>query len=246
MIARVTADGVRVRRDPGPDGDQAATLDAGTRVYVLDGPTTDPSDPSLAWWLVAPYSCEDGCGYDPRIGWMSSGPAGDWLVPVSVECRPTYTADDYELFWNMPELLACHGNESITLEGILDYWCCSALILSETEPAWLAGESTSSYPRLRAGPDTDVFSWGPVLRVDPDSGVVLGERGTVGRFTGHFDDRAAQSCVATIPEDVLALNPDLADTVSPAGTIYACRLEFVVDSIEVLDVIPLPTHPPQG
>ncbi|MGQ0606874.1 MAG: hypothetical protein ACT4OQ_00220, partial [Chloroflexota bacterium] len=245
-IAMATADGIRVRAEPDRHGDQVATIDAGTRVFVISGPASDRSDAALEWWLVGPYACEGGCGYEPRIGWVSTGPEGTWLDRVSVNCLDSYEARDAERFAFAPELLACHGSDPITLEGIIDYWCCSPLILAPTEPAWLAGASTSSYPMLRSSPDATPGAWGPVLRVRPESGVVLGERGALARITGHFDDPAAQTCSTHVPDDVRELNPDVTASISPEGSVYGCRLQFVVDDVEVLDFIPLPTHAPQG
>jgi hypothetical protein len=240
-----TADAVRVREEPAATAQQVSALDAGTRVFLLEGPITDPTDAGIEWWRVAPYECEGGCGYDPRGGWMSSGPDGEWLEPVALDCESSYTAADRERFRSSPEMLACHGDEPITLEGIVDYWCCSAMSVGVTEPAWLAGPP-SMYAMLRQGSEVGSAGWGPHMRVDPSSGVVLGDRGTVARITGHYDDPAARTCAVTVSDEDRELNPDIAASITPEGTVYACRLQFVVDDVEVIDVIPLPTQPPQG
>lgn len=245
-IALSVVDSLRVREEPSLEAEQVSEIDHGTRMFIISGPESDGADPSLEWWLVAPYACEGGCGYDPRIGWVTSGPDRGWLAPAAPECPASFTPDNAVVWYSSPELLACLGSEPITLEGTIDYWCCSAFSFATTEPAWLAGECCSIEPKLRHSAEPNVGSWGPPLRVDPTRGIELGERGTVARITGHLDDHAAADCVANIEPDDLALNPNLEWTIAKTVVEYGCRLEFVVDSVEVLDFIPLPTHPPQG
>lgn len=245
-IAVTAADGIRVREEPSAAAEQLSALDAGTRVFLLEGPVADRTDSALEWWRVAPYAC-DGCpGYDPRIGWISSGPEGEWLDSVTLECRDSYTAADAERFPSPEEMLACHGSNSITLEGIVDYWCCSELSIAVTEPSWLAGTPGSMFAMLRQDVAGESGGWGPHLRVDPSSGVELGDRGTVARIIGHYDDPAARTCVATVSDDDRALNPNVVESITAEGTVHRCRLQFVVEDVEVLDFVPLPTHAPQG
>jgi hypothetical protein len=244
---------LRMRSAPSTAADQVSTMDVGTRLFVLSGPATDPADPDLVWWEVVPYDCaaaDDSptgdCGYDPRIGWVTSGPEGVWLEPVTPDCPSELTAENPEAFYNTPELLACFGSGPIVLEGIVDYWCCRGITFGTTEPAWLAGDySNPVVAHLRIS-EQEAASWGPELRINPASGLTLGERGSIIRVTGHLDDPAAQSCRTTVAERDLELNPDLRWVTNPSVAVYGCRLAFVIDAVERLDFVPLPTHAPQG
>jgi hypothetical protein len=246
-IAVTTAEGLRVRVDPALSADQVSSLHIGTRVFVISGPATDPADARLEWWQVVPFACDGGCGYEPRIGWVSSGPQKDWLFVVEPACRDSFTSADTSAdpeTFSPVELLACHGSQPITLEGIIDYWCCRGITVGRTEPAWLAGDPVVA--RLRVSAAAGSGSWGPELHVDPDSGITLGERGTVARIVGHFDDPAAQACVTALSDDERERYPEMEWVTGVSLSVYQCRLQFVVDSVQVLDYVPLPTHPPQG
>jgi hypothetical protein len=245
-IARTTAEGIRLRAEPSTAAPQVNLLNEGTDVIILSGPATDTSDPALEWWEVLPTGdfCDD-CSFEPRPGWMTTGPNKEWLLPVDFDCpaSSTFTAESWKA---SHPLLQCFGSDPITLEGIVDYWCCRGITLGTTEPAWLAGDYTDSFiARLRT--DTEIAtSWGPELHLDPDSGVSLGERGTLARITGHVDDPAAHACRTTLTEDDWERNPDLRWVTTSSLAVYQCRTQFVVDSVDVLDFIPLPTHAPQG
>jgi hypothetical protein len=250
-IAVSRVNGLRVRSAPGTAAEQVSTMDAGTHLFVLSGPATDPADPDLAWWEVVPYDCSpveddpanEDCGYDPRIGWVTSGPQGVWLEPVIPDCPRKLTAENAEAF--NAHVLACFGSSPIVLEGIVDYWCCRGITVGTTEPAWLAGDySNALVARLRMG-EQETGSWGPELRINPASGLALGQRGSIIRVTGHFDDPAAQTCRTTLSADERERYPDY-HWASPQYAVYDCRLAFVVDAVEHLGFVPLPTHPPQG
>jgi hypothetical protein len=249
-IAVTTAEGLRVRADPAVSADQVSSLHIGTRVFVLSGPAADPADSRLEWWQVVPFACDGGCGYEPRIGWVSSGHQKDWLLLVEPACRNSFTSADTSAdpeSFSPVELLACHGAQPITLEGIIDYWCCRGITVGRTEPAWLAGDySNPIVPRLRVSAAAGSGSWGPELHVNPASGITLGERGTVAQIVGHFDDPAARACVTALSNDERDRYPDMEWVTDPSLSVYLCRLQFVVDSVHVLDFVPLPTHPPQG
>jgi hypothetical protein len=240
---------LRVRAAPGTAAEQISTIDAETLVFVLSGPAADPASPELAWWQVVPYACADDradCSYDPRMGWVSTGPEGDWIRPATPDCPDSFSADEPEAFYDAPELIACFGSDPIVLEGIVDYWCCRGITLGTTEPAWLAGDySEPAIARLRVS-EGEAASWGPELHVNPESGVSLGERGSVVRITGHFDDPAARTCRTTLSAEERELNPEIAAAASTEYAVFHCRLQFVVDAVERLAFVPLPTHAPQG
>jgi hypothetical protein len=255
VTAVTTADRIRVREAPSDNSAQVNELEAGTRVVVISEPVADASDPALEWWYVMPSEgpCGAACGIDKRPGWMTTGPERSWLRAEAPDCPDgsSFTADTWDENATINGLLPtnalvqCFGNAPIVFEGVIDYFCCRGITLGVTEPAWLAGDYSMPGVARLFSPTTG-FTWGPDLRVDPASGVTLGERGTVARVTGHFDDPAAQSCVTTIDPGVLELNPEYRWTMDPPLAIWACRNGFAVDDVEVLDVIPLPTQQPQG
>lgn len=248
-IAVTQADGLRVRAAPGTAAEQVSTLDAETLVFVLSGPASDPASPDLAWWQVVPYACSEeraDCSYEPRLGWVSTGPGADWLRSVTPDCPNAFTADNPDAFYNVPELIACFRDAPIVLEGIVDYWCCRGITFGTTEPAWLAGDSAEPLvARLRVS-EQEAVAWGPELHVNPGSGLTLGERGSIVRITGHFDDSAARTCRTTFSAEERESYPERLASASPEQAVYHCRLQFVLDSVDRLDFVPLPTHPPQG
>ena len=251
MTAVTTADRIRVRESPSADSAQVNELEAGTRVVVISDPVADASDPALEWWYVMPSEgpCA-GCGVDRRPGWMTTGPEKSWLHAENPDCpdSSSFTAETWDDSYTpnavLPTLLQCFGNAPIVFEGVIDYFCCPGITIGVTEPTWLA---VPMYNASGTGRLTDDgLSWGPELHVDPVSGVELGDRGTVARVTGHVDDLAAQSCVTTVAPSDLELNPEYRWVMDAPLAIWACRNSFVVDDVEVLDVIPLPSQQPQG
>jgi hypothetical protein len=239
-----------MRAAPGTAAAQVGSiLDAGTLAFVLAGPSSDPASPELAWWQVVPYACTEDrpdCSYDPRVGWVSTGPDADWLRSVTPDCPDAFSADDPDAFYDVPGLIACFGDAPITLEGIVDYWCCRGITLGSTEPAWLAGDYSEPFVAKLRHSVEQASSWGPELHVNPESGVTLGERGSIVRITGHFDDATARTCRTTLSAEERELYPDLQEATSPDQAVYHCRLQFVVDAADRLDFVPLPTHAPQG
>ena len=166
----------------------------------------------------------DTCGLDLHPGWMTTGPAREWLEPVALDCptSSTFTAETWD---EEQPTLQCFGRRPITLEGILDYWCCRGITLGQTRPAWLAS-GLSSGPRLRVAAEEDP-SWGPELHIAPQSGVTLPDRGTVVRIRGHFDDPAAETCRTTVTDDEWDRYPDLRWVTLPSLAVYGCRTKFV-------------------
>lgn len=248
VTAVTTADRIRVRESPSADSAQVNELEAGTRVVVISEAVADASDPALEWWYVLPSEAPcAGCGIDPRPGWMTTGPDRSWLRAESPDCPEgsSFSADTWDDSSTSNSILPsntglqCFGNAPIVFEGVVDYFCCPGITFGVTEPAWLA-RSVLAYVT------DDGHFYGPQLHVDPASGVELGERGTVARVTGHFDDPAAQSCVTTVDPTDLELNPDYRYVMDAPLAIWACRNNFVVDDVEVLGFIPLPSQQPQG
>jgi hypothetical protein len=244
-LALTGAEGIRLRSEPAASAAKVNQLRAGTEVIVLSGPVADASDPTLEWWEVQPSDdfCDE-CPLDPRPGWMSTGPNGDWLRLEEHDCPSisTLTADG----WGSYPLLQCFGSDPIALEGIVDYGCCRGITFGTTEPAWLAGDySDPVVAHLLVSADSEQF-WGPELHLAPGSSVTLGDRGTVARIIGHVDDAAAQTCATTLTDEERDLNPELTWVTTPALAVYHCRTQFVVDSVEVLDFVDLPSPAPQG
>jgi hypothetical protein len=120
------------------------------------------------------------------------------------------------------------------------------ITLGTTEPAWLAGDYSEWFVAKLRVSEQEAVSWGPELHVNPDSGLMLGERGSIVRITGHFDDPTARTCRTTLLAEERESYPDLPGAASPEQAVFHCRLQFVVDAADRLDLVPLPTYAPQG
>jgi hypothetical protein len=121
--------------------------------------------------------------------------------------------------------VACYGNAPLTFDatwyggGVAD--CPSA-----PEPAWLACSAFSLQP---LGDTRKVGAPQLFVAVDPSVSFSPAEPFAQVRFTGHFDDPAAQTCRET------QLGGG-AETLAPvADTIEACRRTFVVTQVVPLE-----------
>lgn len=167
-------------------------------------PGTFPNDESVLGWaavddgtdafveLVAPR-CAEG---DPDLALLES--LGEW------------------------ERLACYGNRSLTIDGVLGCGGCGGLFPGIFEPEWLA--SPMNYDLLSVDPADHL---GPFLTYWSPDGPERPDAGSIVRITGHFDDPAADGC-RVAPGD-----PEPRDLDPVVGELY-CRSHFVVESVEVL------------
>lgn len=231
-LARVTADGLRVREGPTTSAGEVATLAAGELVaigksYLSPNPGPVEAD-GFTWYPVGVLGVTEmpPVPHDPldpsgTVGWVAGGDgSGTFLELVDARCtdaEPTLAVLQSLLPW---EQLACYGNASLTIEGILGCGGCGSFIPGTFQPPWLAYPESLDFlsvePLDRIGP---FALWFPPEVERPEVASIL-------RVTGHFDDPRAAEC------DMQLGDPPAA--VDEVTTLYSCRAKFVVESVEVL------------
>ena len=159
-------------------------------------------------------------------GWIAGANAGGdpWLERTAVtDCTRADVASILGAGYTYR--LICFGDDELTLNA---YWpelppdpglggTCRE-IEDQVDVAWLMchfGEITVT------ARETDNFSNGLRLSVNPQSDVVMPRRGQWLGITGHFDDPAALGC----GEVAEGYGDD------PIGAVFNCRLEFVPTAI---------------
>jgi hypothetical protein len=116
--------------------------------------------------------------------------------------------------------LRCIGDDTVTVEGTVSH-CQGGVVFAE--PAWLA------YACWAVSDET--FSL--AIHADPASGITFPDELVRARLTGHFDDPAATTC-AYVGESDPATSP------SAPEQVFLCREAFVVDEMEILEVLGTP------
>ena len=231
-LARVTVDGLRVREGPTTSAEEVATLASGDLVAIGKSylsPNIGPVEADgFTWYPVGVLDVAEmpPVPHEPfegpaAIGWMAGGDAsGTFLELVDARCtdaEPTVEVLQSLLPW---EQLACYGDTTLTIEGILGCGGCGSFIPGTFQPPWLAYPESLDFlsvePQDRIGP---FALWFPPEVERPDAGSIL-------RVIGHFDDPRAAECDMQLGDP-----PAPVDEVT---TLYACRAKFVVESVEVL------------
>lgn len=187
--------------------------------YVFDGPV---SADGYEWYLAATEmnTPQRGSTYPEAVGWVAAGDGEDaWLVVDDRACpsEPIELADVTNLALTKLEMLHCLGGRELTLSGWLP-----GLGSGEDDTQTIA-ECRDRFHWLNCGSLYDIIS--PLRRelagdadyldvvIDPDSGVVLPERGQFVTFSGAFDHPDAETCGDT-------------------AAILICRFSFVLTSID--------------
>ena len=242
-VARVTANGLRVRGNPpGTLGHEQVlySLSVGDFVLVELG----------AWSYLPPESSPDGRGwYSVHVGgaeamsyadggingWVAEGENGlEWLEPDPLICGgsdtlagvlspPSSKAHEWATGWDR---LACHGGRQLELEGVVE-WLCYEGTTEPTiyRPGFLAG------PNICSGivvDDIDADGNHGSLALDlryPDGFGSGPDRGDLVRVRGHFDDPASSTCTAESPFGPSRIDPEF--------LVLFCRERFVVDELTV-------------
>jgi hypothetical protein len=200
-------------------------MDHGQDLFILDDP--EYAD-GYAWYHVVPLGPERGhdVAQDhelPASGWVASGtPSDPWILPWSGECPPA----DLDSIWRQHAslLLACFGDQELTLEGLRG--TCSYSVPGYVLPFWLNHASCELLPY---DVPSDAFALGRItFAFHQDTDAPLTAEGEVPvRVKGHFDDPAASSCVET---PVPGAEPTPAELV-----VLACRNRFVATEVVELD-----------
>ncbi len=232
----INADALTVRQGPGLDAepvmDRSACIDNPNPcehpfwlgndrgylwAYVLDGPVTADG---YQWYLVATemVTPQEGSVYPRAVGWVAFGDGeDDWLIPDERSCPsdPIQLAAVTNLALTKLEMLDCLGSRELTLRGWLP-----ALGSSEDDSALIA-ECRNQHPWLTCGslyddlrPTNTELGDANYLEfvIDPESGVVVPDRGQWVTVTGAFDHPEAAKCGDT-------------------AAVLICRFSFVLTSI---------------
>ena len=233
-IAVATVNQLNVRAEPRSSSKSFGHLSVGARVFVVQGPIEAEG---YGWYRVGivdgfTSTCITNCRA-AQIGWVAgiSDRQEGWLVPAKPTCPPD---PDHGVFAALQPLerLACYGDQTLTLNGVVWQPCCAYEYPQISEPGWLSGP-TFYYLGTAGLPAHTGASFG--LRFNPTAGLAVPKYADIVRVTGHMDDHAAQTCTIRIDEFALQNDPTL--TVDPEMLAYApigCRTEFVVDAIDIL------------
>jgi len=180
---------------------------------VVDGPV---SADGYEWYQVLPMR-PDGLRERP-FGWVAaaSREGEPWLVRETLDCPEPPDLED--LLRLLPEeRLACYGGRTITFLGGRDGGCGVADgVPVSYEPRWLMSESGCGFGSAPG-------EIGLLLRMPEGLENPFGVFERV-QVVGHFDDPAAQACVA------MANYPDVTPP-TRAEAVAQCRTQFVVESM---------------
>jgi len=229
-------EGVTLREEPGTDGARIGILSAGSQNIVVEGPVEADG---YAWYRLAAVGLPPASGCITPIvttplscpvwyGWAAAGDPDDgsaWFVATEVDCPDpeTESTEFLSLPFRLP--LVCYGDDETTFTAFypeLDDAGLGGACAADPSVAWLYCANIA-YDTVWA---TDAYT-GPQQRlfVDPDSGVVLPERGQWLRITGSFDHPDAAGC-AEANQEVGLFDDD-------ATAVLYCRANFVVTAVEV-------------
>jgi hypothetical protein len=217
-------DELRIRSEPGLNGERYELLPTGTPVWVIDGPVI-ASD--YEWFQVVAPSIDVGDGV-PRVGWVAASEHGaePWLARAGVDCPDGSSVDseDLERLTSLDrahEALACFGSSTIQFQGTIGLECG---VVDRPgwamTPEWLSANSSARIRIL----DGDVILVGrprPGLEFPVSCGEDDPQQYVI---DAHFDDAAAAECDATIPGDE---EPRDLDRVAE----YWCRTTLVIERL---------------
>lgn len=198
-VAQVVTTDLVVRSAPGGGADSEiypGALAAPTLLFVVDGPVTASG---YDWYLVDPFTMDNSQPpVDWRLGWVAAGSRDGteaWIGPAAPNCP----APDVDALIALSPIaaLACYGDRPLTLDG--SFGGFSSVVPGVIQPYWLGVTVHMLRP-----PDTppDAPLTGPTLYFHVpgdqpfDPRTLDFEVGTAVRVVGHFDDPAAQTCVA--------------------------------------------------
>lgn len=223
------SDGVRVRSKPGVRADSrklTPLLPIGIELFVIRGPERATG---FDWYQVQPL--------DPRFpfGWVASGREDEpWVGEADFGC-PDRPADAELLAINRDERqysnLVCYGSRELTFKATMGDMeaQCGVDPCCLVEPCWLGSGIQDGWlapPGIDADYD-QLFGFVFDPRID---------RGTLPRYT--FDERLLVEVTGQFDHPVSArCRPidNVPDPVPSALATLACRDQFVVTAIRVLD-----------
>lgn len=228
-IATVAVDKLNLRAGADDSTAIRQTLKAGARLFVIGASKVVGN---LRWQQVAVISPADclgkGCG---AIGWVATPTSGTdgWIAETTFAC-PSSPATAEEVAPLLPlEGLHCYGNREFTITGWIDTPCCGYEGPLTFSPAWLAAPASPFFRMQSGGEDLQPFRFAPGAGLElPDTTVII-------RATAHFDDAAAQTCVAAVADGEVF---DTALLPTRATMVLGCRTHLVITDFEVVGYLP--------
>lgn len=194
-----------------PGGPATSTLAAGMQVLIAAGPRDVEGG---TWYELLLLDATSSVG-----GWAPiDDPSA--LTPVETTCPETADALLAMAAWDQ---VRCFAGATVSVEGTVGH-CQGGVVFAE--PAWLA------YACWDVSDPTGRFL---ALHAAPESGIVFPDDLVRARLTGHFDDQASETCryIADVHVDPWRVPGE-------DEQILLCREAFVVDTIEILEVIGTP------
>jgi hypothetical protein len=230
-LAIVTLDGndLRVRSRPGTGDDSKMLkprLPPNTRLLIVDGPVAaDGYD-----W----YEVQTDAELIDRFGWVAAGEDGvAWIAPTPARCFGEPDVDDVALLARI-DYLTCHGDATVKVEartGALwdgrsrgdDCGWIRRRDGCDLDAGWLLTPTATVGVTLEDGTTDEI-----VVAVPPDLADKLARvpRQGTGVLTLSMDSPEAAQCKARD-----AATGEL--LISSAHALTACRLQFVVQEVEV-------------
>lgn len=254
-LARVTADGLRVRGGPPgfPEHETVEyTLGAGDLVMVEWSPfayrSPSTSEDGRSWYNVRVGGTSP---YSEVSGWVAAGETGlEYLTHEPVVCGSVRDLEhlifstfdgDASVLASPWERLACNGNRQLELDGVLDYVCNEGGVYPYRFQPYLAHPQWCSALMIDDFDDDGFARYGQGLVVRfTDFAPADLERGDVVQVQGHFDDPLAASCSAETEPGFEGPAVDV-----PFLVLF-CREQFVPQEWQVADhrdLAPLPWEP---
>ena len=225
-IAVVTANTLNVRADARESAESVGGVAAGDHLFVIGDPL-EAGD--LRWYRVAVGFTDGPCLDAPdqceeRVGWVATPTTGEaaWIEEADVNCPASPV--DAELLIDMEPLarLHCFGNQEVSGTGWFDHACCSYVGAVAYSPAWLAAPSSAWF-------EASDFHASMRVRISPPEAIPFPVPGDIIQFTGHFEDPAAPTCLASVED------PQYAKYVTePAVMVVRCRYQFVITAFHVV------------
>jgi hypothetical protein len=193
-----------------PGEQPSRDVPAGTEVMVVAGPRERGNET----WYEIDYPLGTG---ELLFPWVRiSDPSV--LSPIAADC-PVDQAQALAMpAWDR---LTCVGSGTFEVVGEVSH--CQGGVVAAV-PEWLAYSCWA----------VSVDGGGFLLHAPPESGITFPDEIVRARLSGHFDDPAASTCrYAATPEETW-------QAPGPAEQILLCREAFVVDTMQILEVIGTP------
>lgn len=190
-----------------PGGTAIGTLPSGTQAIIEAG----PREVDAATWYQLQWPAG---GSSSRLAWVRVDEPSQ-LQSVEAPCPDASDGPLAMLAWDR---VRCLGTSAVTVEGTVGH-CQGGVVL--VEPGWLG------YACWAVSDGTSTMD----IHADPASGIVFPDDIVRARLSGHFDDPAASTCVYLGDPDPLGQSP------SAGEQVFLCREAFVIDTMEILEVI---------